>query len=121
MQIARLMGKLGDDICRRYAAKADAFFQETPAKDLSELWPVKEIWESRIAALEQLLREAEHAGNQPDGFLPPPGVEAARVGAEPDRGRPGRAETDQDGGLDEGPRDRHLPAGRAGPGGDGLS
>ncbi len=41
-------------------------------------------------------------------------------GREPDRRRPGRAEADQDGRLDEGPRGRHLPADRAGPAGDGF-
>ena len=58
------MDKLGEGL-PAYTAKADAFFQETPAKDLSELWTVKEIWESRVAALEQLLREAEHMGDGP--------------------------------------------------------
>jgi len=64
MQIARLMDKLGEGL-PAYTDKADAFFQETEAKDLSELWTVKEIWESRVAALEQLLREAEHMGDGP--------------------------------------------------------
>ncbi len=64
MQIARLMGKLGVNL-PPYTAGADTFFQETEAKDLSELWTVKEIWESRVAALEQLLQETEHTKNQP--------------------------------------------------------
>jgi hypothetical protein len=64
MQIARLMSKLGMNppAC---AGQADAFFQGTGAKDLSELWAVKEIWESRVTALEQLLRDAEQAQNRP--------------------------------------------------------
>ncbi len=40
-----------------FSAQAESFFQETVAKDLSELWPVKEVWESRVGALEQLLRQ----------------------------------------------------------------
>ena len=61
MQITRLMGKLG--VSLPSGATADAFFQEAEAKDLSELWTVKEVWESRVAALEQLLRESEHGEN----------------------------------------------------------
>jgi superfamily II DNA or RNA helicase len=67
MQISRLLGKLGDGT-PAYTATADAYFRESPAKDLSELWPIKEIWESRITALEQLLHEAEDAGNRPTDF-----------------------------------------------------
>ncbi len=64
MQIARLMARLGEAI-PVFSDKAEAFFQETSAQDLSSLWPVKEIWESRIAAMEQLLHEAENIGNRP--------------------------------------------------------
>jgi superfamily II DNA or RNA helicase len=63
MQIGRLMGRLGlhsgldtDEI--------DAFFEETGAADLSELWPIKEVWESRVGALERLLQEAQDAQAQ---------------------------------------------------------
>ncbi|MEN6423989.1 MAG: DEAD/DEAH box helicase, partial [Phycisphaerales bacterium] len=63
MQISRLMSKLGMNL-PDYAAQADVFFRESGAKDLSELWAVKEIWESRVTALEQLLRDAEHAENR---------------------------------------------------------
>jgi superfamily II DNA or RNA helicase len=64
MQIASLMAKLGEAVSP-HSDKADAFFRETQAKDLSSLWPVKEIWESRITALEQLLHEAENIENRP--------------------------------------------------------
>jgi len=64
IQISRLLDKLGEPL-PAYRGKADAFFRERPAKDLSELWPVKEIWESRITALEQLLHDAEDTGNRP--------------------------------------------------------
>jgi len=65
MQIARLMSRLGVSL-PAHEAHADAFFQETVLKDLSELWPVKEVWESRIGALEQLIRQqAEHRGSEP--------------------------------------------------------
>jgi superfamily II DNA or RNA helicase len=64
MQIVRLLGRLGQTL-PAYTDAADAFFRDTPARDLSELWPIKEIWESRITALEQLLHEAENAGNRP--------------------------------------------------------
>ncbi|HNS19626.1 MAG TPA: DEAD/DEAH box helicase [Sedimentisphaerales bacterium] len=64
MQIARLANKLGLDVLSR-GAQVDAFFQETGAKDLSELWPIKEIWESRVAALEQFLRDAERVAHGP--------------------------------------------------------
>ncbi len=64
MQVARLMSKLGIGL-PAFAGPAESFFQETPAKDLSEVWPVKEVWESRIGALEQLLRqEAERTENR---------------------------------------------------------
>jgi hypothetical protein len=55
MQMARLMSNW--DRPAPFDAQAESFFQETVAKDLSELWPVKEVWESRIGALEQLLRQ----------------------------------------------------------------
>jgi len=64
MQIARLMGKLDMNL-PAYKAGVETFFGETGVKDLSELWAVKEIWESRVTALEQLLRDAEQAQNRP--------------------------------------------------------
>lgn len=60
MQLARLMSKLGV-IVPTYAAQADAFFRESGIKDLSELWAIKEVWESRITAMEQLIRDAEQS------------------------------------------------------------
>jgi superfamily II DNA or RNA helicase len=64
MQLLRLMHKLG--MCPAPdVAKADAFFKDTEAKDLSELWAVKEIWETRVGALEQLLQEAQHTTDAP--------------------------------------------------------
>ena len=64
MQIARLTDRLG--ICpSRYKTLADAFFEETDARDLSGLWPVKETWERRISALERLIQETEHVGTRP--------------------------------------------------------
>jgi superfamily II DNA or RNA helicase len=63
MQVARLMSKLGLGL-PPFDVQAESFFRETPARDLSELWPVKEVWESRVGALEQLLRqEAERSEN----------------------------------------------------------
>jgi len=64
MQIVRLLCRLGHTL-PAYRDEAESFFRDTPARDLSELWPLKEIWESRITALEQLLHEAENAGNKP--------------------------------------------------------
>jgi superfamily II DNA or RNA helicase len=64
MQIARLMGKLGVSL-PAYSAQADAFFGQGQARDLSELWPVKAIWESRLGALEQVIQEAEHPEDRP--------------------------------------------------------
>jgi len=64
MQIARLLGRLGLDLPSP-AGRTDMFFREAGAKDLSEMWAIKEVWESRVGALEQLLREAELAGQQP--------------------------------------------------------
>jgi hypothetical protein len=66
MQIARLAERLGVAL-PPYASQVDTFFQGTDRGDLSELWTVKEIWESRLGALEQLIHEAEHAANQPSG------------------------------------------------------
>jgi superfamily II DNA or RNA helicase len=60
MQLARLVSKLGV-IVPTYAAQADAFFRESGVKDLSELWAIKEVWESRITAMEQLIRDAEQS------------------------------------------------------------
>jgi len=63
MQIARLLSRLGVAL-PPYVDQAEAFFRETGAKDLSELWPVKEVWENRVGALEQLLRqEADRTNN----------------------------------------------------------
>ena len=56
MQLARLMSKLGLGL-PPFDAQAESFFQETAVKDLSELWPVEEVWESRVGALERLLRQ----------------------------------------------------------------
>jgi len=64
MQIVRLLSRLGQTL-PAYRDQAEAFFRDTPAKDLSELWPIKEIWESRIDALEQLLHEAQDAETRP--------------------------------------------------------
>jgi len=66
MQVCRLMGRLGV-VLSPYATQADAFFHDTVARDLCELWKVKEVWESRVGALEQLLQEAERATNRPLG------------------------------------------------------
>ena len=66
MQISRLAGRLGVAL-PPYASQVDAFFQETDAVDLAGLWTVKEIWESRLGALEQLIQEAEHTANQASG------------------------------------------------------
>jgi superfamily II DNA or RNA helicase len=64
MQIARLMHKL-DTRPAPNVAQVDAFFKDTPARDLSELWTVKEVWETRVGALEQLLQESEHTTDAP--------------------------------------------------------
>ena len=66
VQISRLAGRL-DVALPPYASQVDVFFEETAAADLSGLWTVKEIWESRLGALEQLIQEAEHTANQPSG------------------------------------------------------
>lgn len=64
MQISRLMSRLGMMLGADAAASADTFFRETGAKDLAELWAVKEVWESRVGALEQLIQQAELAADQ---------------------------------------------------------
>jgi hypothetical protein len=64
MQISRLMDRLGVRLTP-HAAQTRTFFQESGAKDLSELWTVKEIWEARVGALERLLQEAEQAKSEP--------------------------------------------------------
>jgi superfamily II DNA or RNA helicase/tetratricopeptide (TPR) repeat protein len=64
MQLSRLMSRLDMTLPAGTAAAADAFFQEAAVKDLAELWAVKEIWESRVGALEQLIRQAELAADQ---------------------------------------------------------
>jgi superfamily II DNA or RNA helicase len=63
IQLSRLAGRLGMAL-PPHASQVDAFFQETGAADLAGLWTIKEIWESRLGALEQLIQEAEHAANQ---------------------------------------------------------
>ncbi len=64
VQISRLMSRLGMAVPADSAAVADTFFREAGAKDLAELWPVKEVWESRVVALEQLIHESELAADQ---------------------------------------------------------
>lgn len=64
LQIVRLMQKIGLRPASG-VAEAEAFFKEGPARDLSELWSVKEIWETRVGALEQLLQEAQHTAETP--------------------------------------------------------
>jgi superfamily II DNA or RNA helicase len=68
MQLSRLMHKLGMGPTSN-AGQVDAFFKDTPARDLSELWTVKEVWETRVGALEQLLQEAEHVAEAPSTAL----------------------------------------------------
>ncbi len=58
MQIARLMDRLGVGL-PQYTARADSFFEKARAMDLASMWDVKEMWESQIGALEQLMRESE--------------------------------------------------------------
>lgn len=58
MQISRLMDRLGVGL-PGYVARAESFFRQGPARDLSELWAVREMWESQVRALEQLIRESE--------------------------------------------------------------
>ncbi len=60
MQISRLMDRLGVGL-PPYVARAESFFQQGPARDLSELWAVREMWESQVRALEQLIQESESA------------------------------------------------------------
>lgn len=64
MQLTQLRHKLGVSSASD-AAQAEAFFKDTLARDLSDLWAVKEIWETRIGALEQLLQEAQHTTDAP--------------------------------------------------------
>ena len=64
MQIARLLGKL-DLGQRSFSARAESFFQHGPARDLSELWTVKEIWESQVTALEALIQTSKSADTGP--------------------------------------------------------
>jgi hypothetical protein len=64
MQLARLRHKLGVSPAPD-AAGVEAFFKDTPARDLSDLWAIKEVWETRIGALEQLLQEAQHTTDAP--------------------------------------------------------
>ncbi|MBN1361490.1 MAG: DEAD/DEAH box helicase [Sedimentisphaerales bacterium] len=65
MQVSCLMRKLGVEL-PQYAGRAEASFQQGPARDLSELWAVKEMWESQVRALEELVRGAQeaHAASQ---------------------------------------------------------
>jgi superfamily II DNA or RNA helicase len=65
MQISSLMHRLG--VTLPASAAADTFFQKAGAKDLAELWTVKEVWESRLGALEQLIHEAENAPSRLSG------------------------------------------------------
>ena len=60
MQIARLMRRCGVEPSQ-YGAAADSFFGKGPAHDLSELWSVKEMWESQVVALEQLVHGAQQS------------------------------------------------------------
>ena len=62
MQLSRLMDKLGMALPTRIVG-VSAFFRET-AGDLAGLWSVKEVWESRVGALEQLIQQAESAADQ---------------------------------------------------------
>ncbi len=64
MQIASLMIKLGVNL-PAYEGQTEPFFRETGIRDLSELWPIKEIWESRVTALEQLLCETQQGEGRP--------------------------------------------------------
>ena len=63
MQLSRLMDRFGVAL-PQYAARAESFFVQSPARDLSELWAVKEMWESQIGALEQLVQESESAAGE---------------------------------------------------------
>ncbi len=63
MQLSRLMDRLGV-APPQYAARAESFFGQSPAFDLSELWTVKEMWESQIGALEQLVQESESSAGE---------------------------------------------------------
>jgi superfamily II DNA or RNA helicase len=72
LQVARLMHKLGLRV-GTHADEAEAFFRDTPARDLSELWTVREVWETRVGALEQLLQEAERTADAP------PAVQSLRL------------------------------------------
>ena len=63
MQLTRLMGRLGMAVPAEAATAADVFFREDGAGDMAELWSVKEIWESRVGALEQLIRQTELAAD----------------------------------------------------------
>ncbi len=60
IQISHLMHKLGAKL-PQYTGRAESFFQQGPARDLSELWAVKEMWQSQVGALEQLVQGAEQA------------------------------------------------------------
>jgi SNF2 family DNA or RNA helicase len=59
MQITRLLGRFGVHAGLR-TGEADAFFQQTQLRDLSDLWPIKAVWETRLGALEQVIQQAEH-------------------------------------------------------------
>ncbi len=65
MQVVRLFQGLDVDV-PVYAGRAETFFQEGPAQDLSQLWEIKEIWESRIGALTSLIQGAESVGADPE-------------------------------------------------------
>jgi hypothetical protein len=63
MQICRLAGRLGA-VFPPHVTAAGAFFRDSDAVDLATLWAVKEVWESRIGALEQWIQQAELVANQ---------------------------------------------------------
>jgi len=65
MQIARLLQRLGVEL-PVYGARAASFFEQGSAQDLSELWTVKEVWESQVGALASLIQTAEPAGVDPE-------------------------------------------------------
>ncbi|MCU0913472.1 MAG: DEAD/DEAH box helicase [Planctomycetes bacterium] len=69
MQLARLMHRL-DLRPPVETGPVEAFFTKTPARDLSGLWGVREVWETRVGALEQLLQEAESAPDAPATVAP---------------------------------------------------
>ena len=57
MQLARLLCELGADV-PIHGEAAEAFFLDGPAQDLSQVWEIKELWESQIGALTSLIQGA---------------------------------------------------------------